>query len=140
MLGLTYPPDQIFSAWDRITNGRPAVRSEALEYLSNVFSRKHRKWLFPLIEADSWSALSLRSREADGVAALEFGQALGQLVRHRDPWLSAVAVTVVGALDQAPAGVELESLRGHESTMVREAVAGVLDRELEEPGPTVERR
>ncbi len=126
LLGLVYPPDAVFSAFDRIVNGRPAVRAAALEYLSNVLSKRHRASLFPLVEAENWTDVQSRSQELFGSSAMSFDEALTRLVRHRDPWLAATAVTVVANLDVSPIRSELEAMEEHPSKLVREAVQGAL--------------
>ncbi len=126
LLGLIYPADAIFSAFNRIATGRPAVRASALEYLSNALSKRHRAWILPLIEADSWEDVQARSQTLLGSTALSFDEALKRLVRHRDAWVAAAAVTVVAQLDASPLRAELESIREHASPLVREAVRGAL--------------
>ena len=126
LLGLVYPPDAVFSAFDRIINGRPAVRAAALEYLSNVLSKRHRASLFPLVEAENWTDVQARSHELFGSSALSFDEALTRLVRHRDPWLAATAVTVVANVDRSPIRAELEAMEEHPSKLVREAVQSAL--------------
>ena len=126
LLGLVYPPDAIFSAFDRIVHGHPGVRAAALEYLSNVLSKRHRAWLFPLVEAETWTDVQLRSQVLLGSSALSFDEALTRLVRHREPWLAATAVTVVSNVDGSPIRAELESMAEHPSKLVREAVQSAL--------------
>ena len=126
LLGLVYPADAVFSAFDRIVNGRPVVRAAALEYLSNVLSKRHRASLFPLVEAGNWTDVQSRSQELFGSSAMSFDEALTRLVRHRDPWVAASAVTVVANLDGSPIRAELEAMEEHPSKLVREAIQGAL--------------
>ena len=126
LFGLVYPPDAIFSAFDRISKGRPAVRATALEYLSNVLSKPHRASLFPLVEAENWTEVQKRSQELFGSSALSFDESLARLVHHRDPWLAATSVTLVAHLDSSPIRSELEAMEEHPSKLVREAVHGAL--------------
>ncbi len=126
LLGLVYPPDAIFSAFDRIAKGRPAVRAAALEYLSNVLSKRHRASLFPLLEAENWTEVQKRSQELFGSSAPSFDEALTRLVHHRDPWLAATSVTLVAHLDSSPIRAELETMEEHPSKLVREAVQSAL--------------
>ena len=57
---------------------------------------------------------------------MSFDEALTRLVRHRDPWLAATAVTVVANLDVSPIRAELEAMEEHPSKLVREAVRSAL--------------
>lgn len=126
LLGLIYPADAIFSAFNRIATGRPAVRATALEYLSNALSKRHRAEILPLIEARTWTDILARSQTIFGSTTLSFDEALRRLVRHTDPWVAATAVTVVTQLDGSPLRAELESIREHSSPLVREAVRAAL--------------
>jgi AAA family ATP:ADP antiporter len=126
LLGLVYPADAMFSAFNRIATSRPAVRASALEYLSNVLSKSHRAWILPLIETNAWADVHVRTQALFGSTTLTFDEALSRLVRHRDAWIAATAVTVVAQLDASPIRAELESIREHPSPLVREAVEGAL--------------
>ena len=41
---------------------------------------------------------------------MSFDEALTRLVRHRDPWVAASAVTVVANLDGSPIRAELKAM------------------------------
>lgn len=127
LLGLVYPADAIFSAFNRIATAQPAARASALEYLGNAVSKRHRARILPLIESESWAEVHEKSQTLLGTGSLSFDEALTRLVHHRDAWLAATAVTVVADLEGSPILRELESIREHSSPLVREAVKGALE-------------
>jgi ATP/ADP translocase len=116
LLGLVYDQTEIVSLWNRIASGRPPVRAEALEYLSNLLSRRHRATLFPLIEAQA---------PQGPLPSLE--RALSRLVRSSDYWLAACAALAIGELRLASLARELEYERDHGGSIVREAAARSLE-------------
>jgi len=124
LLGLTYPPDELKSAWDRVQNAGPSARAAALEFLSNIFSVEQRAFLYPLLEATSWDEVASRGLESRKAPALDFDGALRELLHDDDSWLAATAVTLVGKLPDSALTGELASLEAHEAHVVREAVAG----------------
>lgn len=125
--GLVHPPDEIFSAWDRVTKGQPAVRATALEYLNNVLPPYDRASLLPLVEATSAAEVHEKGLELLGTSSLDFIEAMKRLLRHRDYWVAASAATLAGALEGTRLEAELVSLRRHPSPIVREAVEGALE-------------
>ena len=126
LLGLIYPPAELKTAWDRIQNAQPSVRAAALEYLGNVFSGRERTLLMPLIEAATWHELAERGRAHFGASPLTFEDALRQLVRHSDPWLAALAVTLAGKLFEGRIADLAAPLLEHEAAFVREAAESAL--------------
>jgi ATP/ADP translocase/HEAT repeat protein len=117
LLGLVYDQSEIASLWNRIATGRPPMRAEALEYLSNLLSRRHRAALIPLIEAEG---------PKGGIPTLEEG--LSRLVGSTDYWLAACAALAIGELRVTSLASELERRRAHAVTIVREAAARGLEK------------
>jgi AAA family ATP:ADP antiporter len=122
LLGLLYRPQEIAGLWNRIASGPPSVKATALEYLANLLSRNHRVTLFPAIEQTT------RIEEPRGAALGNgtFEEALRRLSASHDYWIAACAVTVAGELQVAGLIRELESLRDHPGSIVREAAVRAL--------------
>jgi hypothetical protein len=129
-LGLNYPSEDIYNAWNRVVHGRPSVRAAALEFLGNVLSLEHRDRLLPLLEAPGWSKVDERGRELYGSPALERVSVLVDLISGADPWLAACGVTAAGELGTAGLGDVLRGARDHPAPMVREAARAVLERQF----------
>jgi AAA family ATP:ADP antiporter len=117
LLGLTYRQDEIASLWNRMVSGPPSVKAAALEYLANLLSRAHRSSLFPVIERTT----RLEAVRRADLAAVPFEEALRRLSASKDYWIAACAVTVAGELGLAALKAQIESLREHPGSIVREA-------------------
>jgi AAA family ATP:ADP antiporter len=117
LLGLVYAQSEIAALWIRVVSGRPPVRAAAFEYLANLLSRKHRRWLLPLLEGRVASA-----------EEPPFEVALGALVQSQDYWIAAGAVTVIGEERLGSLVPVLEAARNHRGAVVREAVARAIEK------------
>jgi AAA family ATP:ADP antiporter len=128
LLGLQYPPTDIFNAWNRIVHGRPAVRAAALEFLGNLLSPDHKEAVLPLLEARSWNEVTERGRLLFDTPTRDFQQVLTDLLEGNDAWLAACAVTLVGARGLTSARESVERLVSHADPVVSEAVQSALER------------
>lgn len=132
LLGLAYPPEDVFTAWNRLAHGRPSVRAAALEFLGNLLEADHKLKLIPLLESTSWEELDRRGRQLFDLPTPTFEEALGQLVEGPDAWLSACALTLVGELELHRVRQAVQSVLGHPAPVVREAAQSTLAR-LDKP-------
>jgi ATP/ADP translocase len=128
LLGLKYPPTDIFNAWNRIAHGRPPVRAAALEFLGNLLSTENKEAILPLLEAHSWKEVHDRGRLLFDLPSRGLHQVLTDLVEGQDAWLSACAVTLVGARGLLHAREAAERLVSHPDSVVREAAQATLKR------------
>jgi hypothetical protein len=123
LLGLLYRHEEIAGLWNRIASGPPSAKATALEYLANLLSRNHRTALLPAIEQTTRIEDPPSAATANGT----FEEALRRLSASHDYWIAACAVTVAGELQVAGMVRQLESLRDHPGSIVREAVLRALD-------------
>jgi AAA family ATP:ADP antiporter len=91
LLGLQYPPSDMYHAYLGLLSARPGLRASALEFLDNVLQRPLKERLLPLLDYVS------------AESAIEHGgrffprrfpdrlQALAHLLQGRDHWLRACA-------------------------------------------------
>jgi AAA family ATP:ADP antiporter len=122
LLGLIYPKDDIYNAWNAVVNGRPPVRAAALEFLGNLLSTDHRDWLLPLLEAMSPETVpDLGSRLIDR-SSLKLDHVLRELITGKDIWLAACAATLVGRLQIVELAPVLERALAEETPVLKEAV------------------
>lgn len=117
LLGLTYRQEEISSLWSRIVSGPPSLKATALEYLANLLSRKHRGWLYPVIERTT----RLEAMRRSVLPTLPFEEALRRLSASEDYWVAACAVTVAGDLGLTALMPQIERLHDHKGAIVREA-------------------
>lgn len=128
LLGLVYPPEDIFNAWNRLTHGRPPVRAAALEFLGNLLSLHHKETALSLLEASTWKDASRRAQYLYGLPVVSFDRTVTALVKGTDGWLAACAVTLVGELQMIQALEAVRSVENHADALVREAAGAVLRR------------
>jgi AAA family ATP:ADP antiporter len=122
LLGLEYPHEEIAGAWNRIVYGRPSVRAGALEFLSQILSKRHRVSVFPLLESADWKEVTRRSHTEVGRNPARLSEALRRLITLRDDWVVACAVTVARDVDRTSLKAALAGMREHPSSLVREVV------------------
>jgi AAA family ATP:ADP antiporter len=121
LLGLMYPPVDLFNAWNRLVHGGPSVRAAALELLGNLFTANHRESILPLLEALSWEEVHEQGKRIFGLTSPSFRMVLMDLLEGADSWLSACAVTLVGEIGLAEAREAVDRLAHHPDGVVREA-------------------
>ena len=127
LLGLIYPPDDLYNSWNAVVNGRPPVRAAALEFLGNLFSPSHRDRILPLLEASGPEAVPAVGTRLIDRSSLSTDRVLRELLKGKDAWLVACAATLVGRLRMADLGPTLKGVpRG--TPVVREAVEYALGR------------
>ncbi len=128
LLGLAYPPEDVFNAWNRLVHGRPPVRAAALEFLGNLLEGDHKVKLLPLLEAKSWEEVDQRGRQLFDLPTPSFDQTLVDFVEGPDAWLSACSLTLVGELGIDGVQQAVQNALGHPEAVVREAARSTMDR------------
>jgi AAA family ATP:ADP antiporter len=96
LLGLRYPPQEIYSAYLALRRRRPEALSAALEFLDNVLDRELKRALLPLL--DSPARLGDHGRQIFGIEPRTAESAIQELIGSNDPWLAACAVAAAGEL------------------------------------------
>ncbi len=82
VLGLLYPPKDIYNAYLGVVSGNRVVKASAIEFLDNLLARDDQRQVVPMLEAEPLPAVD-ESME---------GHWLLPLMRSRDAWLRACAV------------------------------------------------
>jgi AAA family ATP:ADP antiporter len=111
LLGLRYPPKEIYAAYLGVHRRRRDQYAAALDFLENVLERDLKRVLLPLLE-DSGDLLE-KGRDLFGLEVKSPEQAVRELIRSGDPWLVACAMA-------AAADLKLRNLAGD----IREASRG----------------
>jgi AAA family ATP:ADP antiporter len=96
LLGLRYPPKEIYAAYLAVHHGRRDQYATALEFLDNVLDRELKKFLLPLL--DESSHLVERGRDLFGVQSKSAEQAVRELIHSGDSWLVACAIAAASEL------------------------------------------
>ena len=127
LLGLRYPPKEIYSSYLAFSRQRSEDVTAALEFLDNVLARDIKKVLLPLLDAPEH--LTERGRDLFGVQIRDAESALRELIRSGDPWLTVCAMSAAAELQfrkLAPDIAQAAERAEPEVTQVAQAVQAVL--------------
>jgi ATP:ADP antiporter, AAA family len=96
LLGLCYPPREIYSAYLAMQRGKGEQQTAAVEFLDNVLERDVKRYTIPLL--DSTDRLADVGRDLFRVEPKTTEAAVLELIRSQDPWLVACAIATAGEL------------------------------------------
>jgi AAA family ATP:ADP antiporter len=96
LLGLRYPPREIYSAYLAMSKRDSEDATAALEFLDSVLDRDLKRILLPLLDAPE--NLLEHGRQLFGVEAPTAESAIRDLIRSHDPWLVACAIAAAAEL------------------------------------------
>jgi len=127
LLGLRYPPKEIYAAYLAISQRRSQQFAAALEFLDNLLDRELKRIMLPLI--DDTAHLQDTGRELFGLQVLGPEAALRELIRSGDTWMVACAMAAAAELKIHPLAGEIRQAgerSGAEVALVaRSAVAAL---------------
>ena len=92
LLGLHYPPEEIYDAYRAVKSSQSQRRSGALEFLDSTLERSLKRTILPLLEESSWDRLRPLGKELFGLETLSTEQSLRELIRGDDQWVKMVAL------------------------------------------------
>lgn len=96
LLGLRYPPKEIYSTYLAVCRRRSEESVAAIEFLDNLLDRSLRRVLLPLLDAPEH--LPVRARDLYGVDVNTPEAAVRELLATGDPWLVACAMAAAAEL------------------------------------------
>lgn len=92
LLGLRYPPRDIYNAFAAANSSNRVIRANAVEFLDNIIANDFKRFFLPLVEELPAHQILERANGFLDVAISNRRQALEQLARDCDPWLRACAL------------------------------------------------
>lgn len=100
LLGLRYPPKEIYGAYLAVSRHHASDSAAALEFLDNILDRSLKRILLPLLDAPE--NLLERGKDLFGFEAGTPEEAIRELIRGQtppsDPWLTACAMAAAAEL------------------------------------------
>jgi ATP/ADP translocase/HEAT repeat protein len=105
LLGLRYPPNDIYSAYRAISKPGANDSAEALEFLDNVLDRNIKHVLLPLLDAPQF--VLDRGRELFGIEPMTAEQAIRKAIQSGDPWVVSCAIAAAVELGIRSLGPEI---------------------------------
>jgi ATP:ADP antiporter, AAA family len=116
LLGLRYPPKEIYAAYLAVNRGKSDEYTAALEFLDNVLERELKRVLLPLLDEEP--RVTQVGRELFGVQPRDAQTALRDLIRSGDPWIVACAVATAAELGLTQLRADIEPLSHRAGTEV----------------------
>ncbi|MCB2230927.1 HEAT repeat domain-containing protein [bacterium] len=96
LLGLAYPPNDIYSAYLGIVSRKSVLRASAVEFLDNLLRNDLKRMLLPIVDEDSTESILRQGREFVSAAITTRDEALAFLIDGKDDWLRACAIYASG--------------------------------------------
>ncbi|UCG61114.1 MAG: HEAT repeat domain-containing protein [Candidatus Zixiibacteriota bacterium] len=126
ILGLTYPPSDIHSAYLGIVSTKRTQRASAVEFLDNLLKSNIKRYLFPILDESSAERVVRKGEELFGIRVTTREEALEGIIKGRDAWLKVCAIYCCkgGMTERLRAAIE--SAVGDGDPVVRETAELVL--------------
>lgn len=126
LLGLIYPPRDIYSAFLGITSSRKDLRANAVEFLDNLLAIEIKRFLIPIVEDSQLASIARRGEGLlrEPTPALEEG--IRTLLGESDRWIRVCAIFFAGESDLSAARDLVKKARRDPSRLVRETAYWVL--------------
>jgi AAA family ATP:ADP antiporter len=124
LLGLKYPPQQIYSAYLAVRRGHGEESAAALEFLDNVLDRDTKRIVVPML--DDPATLPQRGRDLFGIEIQDPETAILALMTSGDEWLVACAISTAAQLGMTNLISEIDKSshsNGELSAVARDAMA-----------------
>jgi HEAT repeat protein len=113
LLGLRYPPKDVYYAYLAVSKPTRYDSATALEFLDNILDHDIKRVLLPLLDAPQ--NLLSHGRELFGVQTLTVEDAIRSQLHSGDPWLAACATAAAAELKISTLAAE-NTGSGREST------------------------
>ena len=118
LLGLRYPPKEIYNAYLAVSRNNAEEHTAALEFLDTTLDRNLKRILIPLLDAPE-TRLE-HGRELFGVEPLNAEHAIRELIRSHDPWLVPCAMATAAELNLRSLAPEIAEAARQSETEVSE--------------------
>jgi len=97
LLGLVYPPTDIFYAYQGFVSGKKVLQANAIEFLDNLLSRDVKKYILPILDDVPVETVLRKGEEFFRVKTRTREEALERLIKGHDNWLRCCAIYNVTA-------------------------------------------
>ncbi|MDQ2946970.1 MAG: HEAT repeat domain-containing protein, partial [Acidobacteriota bacterium] len=96
LLGLRYPPRQVYAAFLAVRSGQRDEHAAALEFLDSVLDRDMKRIMVPIL--DDPAMLAQRGRDLFGIQKKDAESTLRELLSSGDEWLVSCAIATAAQL------------------------------------------
>jgi ATP:ADP antiporter, AAA family len=108
LLGLKYPPREIYAAYLSLSRPKTDEYIAAIEFLDTVLDRELKRYIMPLL--DEQARVPQAGRDLFGLVPSDMKTALRELMRSGDSWLVACAVATAAELKATELRTDIEPL------------------------------
>lgn len=129
LLGLVYPPRDIYNAYLGIVSGRKMLHANAIEFLDNLLRSDIRKYILPILDDASDNVVLQKGQELFDVGFSDREDALAYLIEGPDSWLRACAVFCIRKDDSHRLQELVDMSLGDSDPVVRETANLVMSDE-----------
>jgi len=129
LLGLRYPPKDIFSAYLGITSDKKGIRASAVEFLDNVLSNNLKKYLLPIIDPEAADSAASQGKRLFDLKISTVDEAYEALIKDGNPWIRTCAVFSVSQGRSLRIEQLVKDARNDTDPIVRETAGLVVKRE-----------
>jgi ATP/ADP translocase len=116
LLGLKYPPREIYAAYLSLNRPKTDEYIAAIEFLDTVLDRELKRYIMPLL--DEQTRVPQAGKDLFGVAQRDTKTALRELMHSGDSWLVACAVATAAELRATELRTDIEPLARKAGTEV----------------------
>ena len=120
LLGLRYPPADIYSAYNGLRSQRSHLRASAIEFLDNLLLPNMKQLLLPILEESAADTLLSHGRQHFGLQRKSRAAYLEQCMTGRDTWLRTISIYAAGDLGLTELVPIVRSASSSENPMIRQ--------------------
>ncbi len=110
LLGLRYPPRQVYAAFLAVRSGQRDEHAAALEFLDSVLERDMKRILVPIL--DDPAMLAQRGRDLFGIQKKDAESALREMLSSGDEWLVSCAIATAAQLRLTRLAPDIQEAHG----------------------------
>ena len=126
LMGLRYPPDDIYSAYLGVVSKHRKVRANAIEFLDNLLSADMKRYILPIIDEVTPDFMTQKGRDLFKLKLDSEEEGLCCLIKGPNVWLKVCAIYNVPRLKTEKLIELVKNMQNDKDPMVRETVKLVL--------------
>ena len=126
LLGLLYPPKDMYSAYHAFVGGEKRMRASAIEFLDSVLKKDVKRYLLPIVDGVSQERTIQKGQELFGIRIEQRGEALQTLLSGQDIWLKTCAIFTLSEFQTEELRSLVHRFKQDDHSVVRETADLVL--------------
>jgi AAA family ATP:ADP antiporter len=99
LLGLKYPPKDMYNAYLGVKSNRADLRANSVEFLDNILESKLKKIIIPIVESVSPKFLLAKTKELFGFSKPTESESINLILKSDDNWLKICTLHLMSELN-----------------------------------------